>query len=103
MEETIINIISYCMFFGAAILVLGYFIYEYKYYKGEDFANIKKKIQNYIDECNEMNDHIEELKNTYAEFKQTDYGTATNVDYSNYNYQRRELKKYNVLYLYFWQ
>ena len=41
-----------------------------------------------------MNDHIEELKNTYAEFKQTDYGTATNVDYSNYNYKRKELKKY---------
>ena len=57
---------------------------------------IKKKIQNYIDECNEMNDHIEDLKNTYAEFKQTDYGTATNIDYSNYNYQRRELKKFLI-------
>ena len=97
MEEMIINfiatIITFGIFFGVPILVIVYFIYEYKYYKGENFANIKKKIQNYIDECNEMNDHIEDLKNTYAEFKQTDYGTATNIDYSNYNYQRRELKK----------
>lgn len=105
MEEMIINfiakIITFGIFFGVPILVIVYFIYEYKYYKGENFANIKKKIQNYIDECNEMNDHIEDLKNTYAEFKQTDYGTATNIDYSNYNYQRRELKKYtNSKYVY---
>ena len=90
MEEIIINIIAtiitFCIFFGGPILIIGYFIYEYRYYQGEEFAKIKKKLQNYIDECNEMNDHIEELKNTYAEFKQTDYGTATNVDYSNYNY-----------------
>lgn len=98
MEEIIINIIAtiitFCIFFGVPILIIGYFIYEYRYYQGEEFAKIKKKLQNYIDECNEMNDHIEELKNTYAEFKQTDYGTATNVDYSNYNYKRKELKKY---------
>ena len=105
MEEMIINfiatIITFGIFLGVPILVIVYFIYEYKYYKGENFANIKKKIQNYIDECNEMNDHIEDLKNTYAEFKQTDYGTATNIDYSNYNYQRRELKKYtNSKYVY---
>lgn len=105
MEEMFINliatIITFCIFFGAPILIIGYFIYEYRYYKGEDFAKIKKKLQNYIDECNEMNDHIEDLKNTYAEFKQTDYGTATNVDYSNYNYKRKELKKYtNSKYVY---
>ena len=98
MEEIIINIIAtiitFCIFFVGPILIIGYFIYEYRYYQGEEFAKIKKKLQNYIDECNEMNDHIEELKNTYAEFKQTDYGTATNVDYSNYNYKRKELKKY---------
>ena len=98
MEEIIINIIAtiitFCIFFGGPILIIGYFIYEYRYYQGVEFAQIKKKLQNYIDECNEMNDHIEELKNTYAEFKQTDYGTATNVDYSNYNYKRKELKKY---------
>ena len=26
--------------------------------------------------------------------KQTDYGTATNVDYSNYNYKKEGIKKY---------
>lgn len=105
MEEMIANIIAYiiaiCIYLGAPILIIGYFIYEYKYYKCEEFAKIKKKTQNYIDECNEMNDHIEELKNTYAEFEQKDYGFATNSDYSNYNYQRKELKKYtNSKYVY---
>lgn len=105
MEDIIINIIAYFitfgMFFGAPIVIITYFIYEYKYYKSEEFSKIKEKIQNYINECNDMNDHIEDLKNTYAEFKQTDYGTATNIDYSNYNYKRKELKKYvNSKYVY---
>lgn len=83
------------------ILMIAYFIYESIYYKGEKFLNIKNKIQNYIDECNEMNDHIEDLKNTYADFKQTDYGDASFIDSSAYNYQRRELKKYeNSKYVY---
>lgn len=98
MEETIINILAYfftfLLFFGGPLCVLIYFIYEYRYYKSEDFLKIKKRIQNHIDECNELNEHIEELKETYVNFKQTDYGVAENVDYSNYNYKRKELKNY---------
>lgn len=105
MEETIINIIAYfitfIIFFGGPLLVIIYFIYEYKYYKSEDFLKIKSRIKNHIDECNELNEHIEELKETYVNFKQTDYGNAINVDYSNYNYKRRELKSYkNSKYVY---
>ena len=85
----------------ASVIIIAYFIYESCYYSGEDFAKIKKKIQKYIDECNEMNEHIEELKNTFVDFEQTDYGDATNIDSSNYNYKRRELKKYmNSKYVY---
>ena len=100
MEETIINIIAYSIAIGIylliPILIISYFIYENKYYKGEKFLSIKSKIKNYINECNEMNEHIEELKETYVNIKQTDYGMAYNTDLSNYNYKRKELKKYST-------
>ena len=52
MEEIIINIIAtiitFCIFFGGPILIIGYFIYEYRYYQGEEFAKIKKKLQNLL-------------------------------------------------------
>lgn len=93
--------IAFLLYILLPILIIAYFIYESKYYKGEEFLSIKEKIKNYIDECNEMNDHIEDLKNTYTDFKQTDYGLANNVDSSNYNYKRRELRKYqNSKYIY---
>ena len=105
MENVIINIIAYfitiCIFFGIPLVIIIYLIYENKYYKNEKFLSLKTRIKNYIDECNEMNVHIEELKNTYIDFKQTDYGTAHSIDYSNYNYKRSELKKYkNSKYVY---
>ena len=105
MEEQVIDIIATIVtgliFIGGPLLGLSYLIYEYMYFKGERFLKLKSRIQNFIDECNEMNNHIEELKNTYVDFKQTDYGIATSIDYSNYNYKRKELKKYsNSKYIY---
>ena len=97
MDKGVIAVIIIIVF----VLIIAYFIYESCYYSGEDFAKIKKKIQKYIDECNDMNEHIEDLKNTFVDFEQTDYGDATNIDSSNYNYKRRELKKYmNSKYVY---
>ena len=94
-------LILFAMFCGVPCAIVGYFIYEYFYYKGEKFSKVKGQIKEYIDECNEMNDHIEELKNTYVDFKQTDYGEAKINDHSVYNYQRRALKKYqNSKYVY---
>lgn len=73
--------------------VFYYFIYSYCFYKSDYFSNIKKKIKNNIDECNELNEHIEELKRTYSDFKKIDYGEATITDNSTYNYKRPELSK----------
>lgn len=79
----------------ALALTIGYFIYENKYYKSEQFANTKKKIQKYIDDCNELNKHIEELKDTYVNIEKTDFGNAIQTDNSNYNYKRLQFSKYN--------
>ncbi len=70
-----------------------YLIYESRYFKNEEFLEIKNNIQDYTKECNELNQHIEELKNAYIDFKQIDYGQASYNDNSSYNYKRPELKK----------
>ncbi len=93
MEDLIINIIAYAIAFGAPISIIGYFIYEYFYFKSDEFLEIKKSIENNTKECNELNEHIEELKKSYIDFKQTDFGEAEYIDNSKYNYKRPELNK----------
>ena len=72
--------------------IIYYLIYSYKYFRSEYFLSIKKGIQKNIDECNELNLHIEELKKSYINFEQIDYGEAKYYDNSNFNYKRPELK-----------
>lgn len=86
-------IISVFMYIVIPTALIGYFIYEYIYYKSEDFKEIKDSIKNYTDNCNELNQHIEELKNSYINFKLIDYGQGNLVDDSKYNFKRPELKK----------
>ena len=43
----------------AVIIVLAYKIYEMVYFNGEKFQAIKSRIQNHIQDCNELNQHIE--------------------------------------------
>ena len=98
MTATIIMIIILVV---PSLIVASYFIYEYFYYKSEEFLELKKRVDKYIKDCNDLNEHIEELKNTFVDFRQIDYGNAENVDYSNYNYKRKELQKYtNSKYVY---
>ena len=37
------------------------------YYQSDDFWKIKDKIKEYVDKCNELNDHIEDLKLSFVE------------------------------------
>lgn len=74
-------------------LIVGWYIYLYFYFKSKNFIEIKDSIKEYTKNCNELNEHIEELKNAYVDIKHTDYGQADYRDNSNYNYKRPELKK----------
>ena len=44
---------------GVAI-ILAYFVYETLYFKSKKFLEIKEKVQNHIQDCNDLNQHIEE-------------------------------------------
>jgi hypothetical protein len=67
-------------------------IYSYIYFKSEKFSILKESINNHIQNCNDLNNHIEELKNTYLDVQNVTYGSVRTIDNSNYNFRRSEWK-----------
>ncbi len=82
------NIVMYIIIF----CFLAWLLYRFIYYRSNSFIELKNKIQKYTDDCNDLNEHINELKRTHVGIDQLDYGNATYKDTSNYNYKRPELK-----------
>ena len=69
-------------------MLVGYQVYAYVFFRGQKFCEIKESIGQYAQECNELNDHIEELKYMQSRAKATDYGVAKLSDESRYNFKR---------------
>lgn len=44
-------------------------IYSSRYFKSEIFFKIKNNIISYVNDCNELNLHIEELRSAYIDVK----------------------------------
>ena len=74
------------------VIFVAWKVYEFQYYKSEDFLNIKNRINSYIENCNELNKHIESLKDTSLLIKKTDYGEASYQNASRWKYKRKHLK-----------
>lgn len=74
------------------LVIAGYLIYEAVYFHGQKFQGIKERIQEHIQDCNDLNDHIEELKNTSLVVNRTDYGEAEYHDASRWKVKREALK-----------
>lgn len=70
-------------------------IYTCVYYNSKQFNEIKESIKDNTEKCNELNEHIEELKNSYVDIKKIDYGTADYFDNSRWNYKRPAMQKYH--------
>lgn len=81
------------LLFALIIAFLAWKIYEPTYFKGDSFLRIKNRIQSYITECNDLNRHIEELKDTPLVDNRIDYGSASYHDNSRWNFRRSELSK----------
>jgi hypothetical protein len=78
-----------------AYIILTYLCYQvycFFYFSSAKFGKIKDSIQDHTKNCNELNHHIEELKNSYVDVKSYDYGYATIKDDSNYNFKRAKWK-----------
>lgn len=60
------------------------------YFKGEKFLSIKRRIEKHANDCNALNEHIEELKSSYLDVTSIDFGAAHLSDASRYNMRRRK-------------
>ncbi len=72
------------------LTIVAYQLYAYTYFKSAKFKSIKESIKKHIDNSNELNHHIQELKCSYVNVKSSDYGTGVLQDTSKYNFKRRE-------------
>lgn len=68
-------------------------IYEFAYFRSQSFLSIKERIQSYIADSNNLNEHIEELKQTQIGTNRLELGQSNYADTSKWNVKRPELKK----------
>lgn len=74
--------------------IVAFKAYELLYYRSISFLNVKQRIDAYIQDCNDLNQHIESLKNTALVSHKTDYGDSSYNDDSKWNYQKKYENKH---------
>lgn len=79
----------FAVFIVILIVFLAYESYTVIYFKSKNFRAIKSSIEQYTKNCNDLNDHIEELKSSYLGVRAFDYGESQLYDDSNYKMKRR--------------
>lgn len=91
----IVNLITtYAPVFVILLLIfIAWKIYEFVYFKGEKFNSAKARIQTYIADCNDLNKHIEELKNTALVVNTAETGIADYKDNSTWKMKRPAMNK----------
>ena len=60
----------------------------------KSFRNITNDIADYIENCNELNEHIENLRATYEATARRDYGEASYRNISRFNYRKKKLNSF---------
>lgn len=72
-------------------LIIGIYAYLTLYFKSKKFLTIKDGIAAYVADCNDLNAHIEELRESYISIKKTDYGGATYSNVGRNNFKRNKI------------
>ena len=72
----------------AALVVLVQALIELIYFHSKRFISLKEQLEQNTIECNELNNHIQELKTNFEDYSSNDYGKAQYSDNSAYNYKR---------------
>lgn len=75
------------------LVFFGFKIYELVYFRSAKFIAIKNRISAHIQDCNDLNDHIEELKSTHIGADMTRRGHSDYHDNSKWNFKRSGFKK----------
>ena len=80
------------IFAVVAFLFIKNVAYPYaidRYFKSEEFLAIKESISQHVQDCNDLNQHIQNLKLSYADIESFDYGKGQLSDTSRYNMKRK--------------
>lgn len=78
-----------------SLVIAGLYLGSYLFFKSKKFNDLKQEVSNYVDECNELNEHIVDLKNSQILHDKKDYGIANSNDLSKHNFKRKELSKFS--------
>ena len=70
------------------LIYLAFEIYVSLYFRSKKFRKIRNSIQQYTMNCNDLNEHIEELKLSYTDVASIDYGDGRLYDNSNFKMNR---------------
>lgn len=74
------------------VLALIYKLFENSFFNSKAFIDNKNNISEYIKDCSDLIEHINEVKIRYADmFTFERLGCACSVEQSKYNFKRREL------------
>ena len=73
-------------------------VYNHFYFKSKEFLKIKEEVSKYTDDCNELNEHINNLKKESGVFKANQHGDAKAFDVGVYNVNRKKSKKGDHIY-----
>lgn len=74
-------------------IFIAWKIYEFFYFHSKSFLSIKERINSYIVDSNNLNEHIEELKQTHIGENRLELGESNYKDTSKWNVKRPELRK----------
>ena len=105
MALIVLPLIALLYYIGVAVCVAAivcaivygcYCLFLFVYFSSRKFSRLKVSIKENIQDCNELNLHIENLKHSYDKYykQKLDGGISSFVDKSIWNYQRTEFSKY---------
>ena len=90
------TVIGAIIFMSVFLSFIAYQIWAYFYFKSQKFKEVHDDISENTKKCNELNQHIEELKQSYADIKRIDYGSGEYSDTSRWHFRRPEMEKYSA-------
>lgn len=79
--------------YSAMFLIASLELYFFWYFNNEKFLKLKEGIKYHTADCNNLNHHIEELKETQLYINSYDYGLSDRYDTSSYQFKRSEWAK----------
>lgn len=74
-------------------VIAAYQVYLFIYFRSEKFIEIKDALDDHVEDCNALNEHIAELRTAYQDVGSQNYGASEISDRSLFRFKRGEWSK----------